>query len=154
MSNRMDLFSELEETQKRGQATESILKMEFTVRDIPVLVPEFDNEPYDFVVELDGNFTRIQAKTAYQQSAGTVQFETLSTRVRSNGYERDGYEGDIDHFAVYNPVIDESYLVDIDGAATGKMEIRYEEPKNNQRKGINWHEDFLLEKRLNQLVEN
>jgi hypothetical protein len=152
MSKRADLFSELEETQKRGQATESILKMEFTVRDIPVLVPEFDNEPYDFVVELNGLFSRIQAKTAYQQSSGTVQFETLSTRVRSDGYERDGYEGDIDYFAVYNPVLDESYLVDIDEAATGKMEIRYEEPKNNKRRGINWHEDFLLQRRLDRLA--
>ncbi|WP_302081859.1 group I intron-associated PD-(D/E)XK endonuclease [Salinibaculum rarum] len=139
-------FDKLEETQKRGQATEALLKSEFVLRDIPVLIPEYDNEPYDFVVEIADDFYKIQAKTAYDSpTEGTVMFETVSTRTRSDGYERSGYEGKIDFFAVHNPVLDEYYLVSIEDAATGKMEIRYIEPKNNQRKGINWHEDYLLD---------
>jgi hypothetical protein len=144
MTVRREQFQELTETQTRGQATEAILKSEFVLRDIPVLVPEYDNEPYDIVVELDG-FQRIQCKTAYRNKDGTVQFETLRTRPRSDGYERDGHEGEIDHFAVYNLVCDECYLVPIDSAATGKMEIRFQQPANNQRNGINWHDDFLLD---------
>lgn len=137
-------FDRLEGTQKRGQATEAIIKAELVLRDIPVLIPEYDNEPYDFVIEVDDSFLKIQAKTGYQHGSGKIRFETASTRVRSDGYERDGYEGEIDFFAVFNPILEETYLVHVDEAATGKMEIRYEPPKNNQRKGVNWHEDFLI----------
>lgn len=151
MPSRSEYFDQLSETQKRGQATEAILKMEFTLRDIPVLVPEYDNEPYDFVIEFADSTYKIQAKTAYRHSDGTVRFETVSTRARSEGYERDGYEGLIDYFAVYNPVLDEIYLVGIDEASSGKMEIRFREPANNQQAGINWHTDFVLDHKLNEI---
>jgi len=144
-------FERLEETQKRGQATEAIVKAEFVLRDFPVLIPEYDNEPYDFVVEVAGDFLKIQAKTAYEHGSGKVRFETVSTRVRSDGYDRDGYDGEIDFFAVFNPVLEETYLIHIDDAATGKMEIRYEPAKNNQRKGVNWHEDYLIKKVLKEV---
>lgn len=144
MSARKKRFQQLSETQTRGQATEAILKAEFVLRDIPVLVPEYDNEPYDIVVEV-GGFQRLQCKTAYRNKDGTVQFETLRTRPRSDGYEREGYEGEIDYFAVYNPVCDECYLIPIRAAASGKMEIRFRHPANNQQTGINWHEDVLMD---------
>jgi hypothetical protein len=145
-------FDDLEQTQKRGQATEAILKAEFIVRDIPVLIPEYDNEPYDFVVEIEGSFYKIQAKTAYPDADDeTVYFETVSTRSRSDGYVRSGYDGAIDLFAVYNPVLNEHYLVPIEDAADGKMQIRYVEPKNNQQKGINWHEEYLIDQILSEM---
>lgn len=151
MNSYSQMFETLDETQKRGQATEAILKAEFLVRDIPVLVPEYDNEPYDFVIDVGRTFYRIQAKTAYENTEGTVCFETVSTRARSDGYERDDYEDEIEYFAVYNPLLDESYLIPIDDAAQGKMEIRHQAPKNNQRQGINWHQDYLLDKRIREL---
>lgn len=144
MSARSDRFERLSQTQTRGQATEAILKAEFVLRGIPVLVPEYDNEPYDLVIEVDG-FQRVQCKTAYRNKDGTVQFETLRTRPRSDGYDRAGYDGEIDYFAVYNPVCDECYLIPIESAASGKMEIRFRRPANNQQTGINWHEDYLLD---------
>lgn len=145
-------FEELEETQKRGQATEALIKAEFIVRDIPVLIPEYDNEPYDLVIEVGDTFYKIQAKTAYPDANNeTVYFETVSTRARSDGYVRSGYEGRIDFFAVHNPELNEFYLVPVAEAADGKTQIRYVEPKNNQRKGINWHEDYLLDAVLDSL---
>lgn len=151
MSERTRWFQALDQPQKRGQATESVIKSEFTIRDVPVLVPEYDNEPYDFVIEIENSFYKIQSKTAYEGKEGTVQFETVSTRTRSTGYERDSYDGKIDYFAVYNPIVDEIYLVHIDEAAKGKMEIRLCETKNNQTAGINWNEDFQLDAKLRQL---
>jgi hypothetical protein len=56
-------FEALDEPQKRGDAAEAIIKAAFLVRDIPDLVPENDNEPYDIVVEIDGTFHRVQCKT-------------------------------------------------------------------------------------------
>lgn len=151
MSNVTRHFEKLTEPQKRGQATEALLKTAFVVRDIPVLTPEYDNEPYDFAIEIDGQFYKLQAKTAYQHNGGTVRFETVSTRTRSDGHERSGYEGSVDYFAVYNPILDEAYLIPIADAASGKMEIRFQATKNNQQVGINWHEEYLLGKQLDNL---
>lgn len=145
MAGRSTRFASLEEPQKRGQATEAILRSELLVRDLPVLIPEYDNEPCDFVVEVDGAFYKIQAKTAYRNSESTVCFETVSTRTRSEGYDRTDYRGKIDYFAVYNPVLDEAYLVKVEQAAKGKMEIRFREAKNGQRTGIKWHADYLID---------
>jgi len=153
MERRKKQYDALAETHKRGQATEAVLKAEFLLRDVPVLTPEYDNEAYDFVIELGGQFHKIQAKTAYQHSNETVRFETVSTRARSDGYDRKGYDGRIDYFCVYNPLLDEIYVVDIDEAAAGKMEIRFREPKNNQWSGINWHEEFLLDDFLQTMRE-
>ncbi|MFB6178890.1 MAG: group I intron-associated PD-(D/E)XK endonuclease [Halorientalis sp.] len=153
MVSRERQYDELSETQKRGQATEAILKAEFLVRDSPVLSPEYDNEAYDFGIELDGQFHKMQAKTADQYSSGTVRFETVSTRVRSDGYDRAGYDGRIDYFCVYNPKLDEVYVIDIAEAASGKMEIRFRAPKNNQWNGINWHKEYLLDRFLETVGE-
>ena len=138
-------FSDLSEPQLKGQATEAIVKSEFVVRGYSLLEPAYDNEPYDFVIEADDKFLRIQAKTARETATGTIQFETVSTKARSDGYVRDDYTGKIDFFAVFAPTLEEVYLVSIEDAAKGKMEIRFEEPANNQWAGINWHEDYLLD---------
>lgn len=152
MANRQGAFTDLDEPQKRGQASEAIIKSELVVRDIPVLVPAYDNEPYDLVAEVGDEFYRVQCKTAYG-GPDTVEFETVSTRARSDGYQRQGYQGAADLFAVYNPTADHIYLVPVEEAATGKMEIRLTEPGNNQSAGINWYEEHLLETRLETLSE-
>ncbi|WP_244509586.1 hypothetical protein [Haloferax larsenii] len=46
---------------------------------------------------------------------------------------------------MYSPTLERTYLVHIDDAASGKMQLRYEPPANNQRVGINWHEDYELD---------
>ncbi|WP_254829488.1 group I intron-associated PD-(D/E)XK endonuclease [Haloglomus salinum] len=150
MSDETNRFNRLDEPQKRGQASEAIIKAELVVRDVPVLVPEYDNEPYDLAIEVDGEFYRLQCKTAYG-GPDTVQFETVSTRRTASGYERRAYHGDSDLFAVYNPVVDDVYLVPVEDAAAGKMEIRLTPPANNQSVGINWHEEYLIDARLDNL---
>ncbi len=80
-----------------------------------------------------------------------MTFETVSTRSRANSYERSDYEDTIDYFAVYSPALEQTYLVHIDDAASGKMQLRHEPPANNQRVGINWHEDYALDAILEQL---
>jgi hypothetical protein len=46
---------------------------------------------------------------------------------------------------VYSPFLERTYLVDVDRASAGKMQLRYEPPANNQRAGINWHDEFALD---------
>ncbi|MFC7176688.1 group I intron-associated PD-(D/E)XK endonuclease [Halosegnis marinus] len=145
MVDREAAFEALDGPHERGQASEALVKAAFLVRGVSVSTPEYDNEPYDLVVHLDGDFRRVQVKTAYRNKPGTVQFETVSTRRRGEGYDREGYRGRADLFAVYNPVLDEVYAVPVADAAEGKTEIRFEPTDNGQRAGIRWHEDYLLD---------
>lgn len=143
-----EVFQDLSEPQKKGDATEGIIKAEFLSRGIPVLVPESDNLPYDLVIDRGPDLLRIQCKTASSNDDGKVRFETRSTRVKTQGYERAGYDGKIDYFAVYNPVIGETYLVPIQDAPKTGMEIRYQRTKNGQTARVNWHEDYLIDTQL------
>jgi len=155
MPNQSEKFASLEEPQKRGQAAEAIVKSEFVSRGVSVLVPAYDNEPYDIVIELEGDFYRVQIKTAFEATTdGAVRFRTRSTRTKSSGYEREGYEGSVDLFAVYAPVCDETYVIPIEDAGDTQMTIRYEQSKNNNVKNINWHEDYLLDEVLPSLGSN
>jgi hypothetical protein len=150
--NREHHFRQLEEPQRRGDAAEAIVRAAFAVRGVTVLRPEHDNTPYDFVIEVDGEFLRIQAKTAYDgQNGGTVRFETRSTRVKNHGYERGSYDGEIAYFAVYNPVNGDIYLVSIENTPKGSMVIRYEEPANGNWTNVNWHADYRLDSVLSDL---
>ncbi|WP_339105015.1 group I intron-associated PD-(D/E)XK endonuclease [Haloterrigena salinisoli] len=151
MLDRTTCYENLEQPQKRGHATEAIIRAAFAVRDIPVLVPTSDDEPYDLVVEVGGRFHRIQCETAYRKSEGTVAFETVTTRRRGNGYDRERYDGPEEYFAVYDPVNDNRYLIPVADAAEGKMVIRFREPKTDRHAGSNWAEEYLLEERLEAL---
>ncbi|SDK44911.1 group I intron-associated PD-(D/E)XK endonuclease [Natronorubrum texcoconense] len=151
MLDRSTRYENLEEPQKRGQATEAIVRAAFAVCDVPVLVPAADDEPYDLVVEVGGRFHRIQCKTAYRKTAGTVAFETVCTRQRRERYDRRGADGRAEYFAVYDPINDNRYLIPVSDAASGTMEIRFRAPKNGQRDGLNWAEEYLFDERLEDL---
>ena len=149
MSDRSDRFASLSEPHKRGQAAEAIVKSEFVSRGIPVLIPAYDNEPYDLVVEVEGSFHRVQVKTAFEATtSGAVRFRTRSTRTKSSGYDREGYEGAVDFFAVYAPACDETYLVPIEETGKTQMSIRYERAKNGNVQNTNWHEEYLIDEVL------
>ena len=145
-------FEELTEPQRRGDATEAIVRMAFVVRGVTVLEPVGDNEPYDIVVDRNGEFSRIQVKTAYDgPNGGSVRFETRTTRVKSSGYEPGRYDGRIEFFAVFSPETGDIYLVPVEDAQKDAMTIRYRTAKNNNTSQINWHADYLLDEPLHLL---
>ena len=153
--SRFEQYDRLGEPQKRGQATEAIVKAELVSRGVPVLVPEYDNEPYDFVMEIDGGFHRVQSKTAFEATtSGAVRFRTRSVRTKSSGYEREGYEGKIDLFAVFAPIREEIYLIPIEDVGETQMTIRYAAAGNGNTKRVNWYEEYLLDEVLPSLGWN
>ena len=152
MSRRQEAFEKLEEPQERGDAAEAIVTGELVARGVSVLVPMYDNDPYDLVLNVKNGYVRVQVKTAYLIKPGVVCFETRSTRVKSDGYERESYDGKIDYFVVYSPPTDEIYVVHIDEASRSGMWIRFVEAKNNQRSRVNWHEEYVLDARLPELL--
>jgi len=111
-----------------------------------------DNDPYDLVARIDGEFYRLQVKTAYDgKNDGAVEFRTRSVRTKSEGYERAGYDGKIDYFAVLNVRTEDVYLVPIEDAGAAATTIRYEPAANNNRTNINWHEEYRIDTVLSRL---
>lgn len=152
MSNRSERFASLEGPHERGQAAEAIVRSELVSRELPVLAPAYDNEPYDLVIELDDGFRRLQIKTAFEATTdGAVRFRTRSTRTKSSGYEREGYDGRVDLFAVYAPVCDEVYLVGIEETGKTQLNIRYQPAANGNQANVNWHADYRLDTVLDRL---
>lgn len=108
-----------------------------------VLVP-FGSSRYDFVVEKNGIFIRIQVKKANVKE-NVLVFSTCSTLVGSTKIvSRDYTDKEIDLFAAVD--IDRSlvYLMRVDEVSKFKQTLRLKAPKNNQIKGIKLAENYLM----------
>ena len=127
---------------QRSQCSEAAILFEFTRRGVTVLEPFGDNERYDFVVEICGRFYRVQVKTG-RLNNGRVQFETRSSGTLTRKVKKEGYDGQIDIFAVYSPDLEQSYIVPIDEAPRTSMGLRVEQAQKDSP-NINWADDFSM----------
>ncbi|UPW02186.1 group I intron-associated PD-(D/E)XK endonuclease [Halorussus gelatinilyticus] len=127
---------------ERGQQTEAAIICEFVQNGLTVLEPFGDNERYDVVVEEAGKFYRVQIKTGRLEN-GCVQFETRSSGTLTREVKKEGYEGEVEVFAVYAPEIGRSFVVPIAEAPKTTMGIRVEESEKSSP-NINWAEDYSL----------
>lgn len=104
--------------------------------------------PYDFVMEDQKQFFRIQCKTG-RLFRGAVYFRPHRLRAakRETGWERrvTDYKGEIDFFGVYCPDNEGVYLVPIQDVAPARIcALRVAPAKNNQTKRIRWAKDYVL----------
>lgn len=127
---------------QKGEETEAIVLSKLVQNGINVLTPFGDNTRYDFVVERNNQFVRLQCKTGWTNGSGCVVFNTRSTNVNSTGYKESNYIGDADQFIIFCQDVDGLYSVPVDKASGGKMSLRIEPTENGQTKGINWAEDY------------
>ena len=100
---------------------------------------------------LMGNFWRVQCKTARleKQTVGeVVRFATSSSHYHYRGgrynHGRQGYQGQIDYFAVYSPDLDKVYLILIDHAGASDMTLRLTMPEGRNQQGIKMAADYEL----------
>ncbi|UPV76081.1 group I intron-associated PD-(D/E)XK endonuclease [Halorussus limi] len=140
-------MSEIVHPKERGQQTEAAIIFEFIRNGLTALEPFGDNERYDVVVEESGHFYRVQIKTGRIEN-GRVQFETRSSGTLTRKVEKEGYEGEIDVFAVYSPEIERSFVVPIADAPKTSMGIRVEESEKTSP-NVNWAADYALENWVN-----
>lgn len=107
-----------------------------------VLVP-FGIARYDLVIEIDGDFKRVQCKTGRLKCGG------LRFNVASNppGGESRTYSGDADYFGVYLPDRGQVFLIpveDLDGIQR-EATLRLEPTRHNQMKGTRDARPYLLD---------
>jgi hypothetical protein len=123
-----------------GDITEAKLKTRFIEMGYVVLEPSNNGLRYDFVIEKNGHFQRVQAKTARLIDNDFIVFNAYS--VDASTKTEVNYLGEIDLFAVYCPHNNKCYVVNVNAAPTSKCIMRVTPTKNNQTKGIRWATDY------------
>ena len=133
-------------TKSIGNIGEAKVLCKFVELGIPVYLPFGDNEKADLIAEFNGKLNKIQVKTSLKAEDGTMKFDlTSSSTHRKNGGKHIYTDNEIDYFACYNIRRDKIFLIPVNDTANTSILIRYEKPKNNQKQGIHFEEDYLIE---------
>jgi hypothetical protein len=128
-----------------GSLSQVMLMAALARRGYAVLVPFGDNERYDFVIEVHGRFSRVQAKTGTVLKGGAVAFPTCSTYFHRHGTTR-GYTGEIEFFGVYVPELNQCYLVPFEDVKTCRRlaRLRLCAARNGQVKRVRFAAAYRL----------
>jgi hypothetical protein len=126
-----------------GQRSEAAVLAAFVKHGYRVLTPFGVNQRYDFVLDQDDRFLRVQCKTGRLRD-GVILFGSASTRVNTRRTFRRTYAGEIDPFAVYCPDLGRVYVVPFEEAAKTDARLRVDPAVNNQVRRIRWAADYEL----------
>jgi PD-(D/E)XK endonuclease len=104
-----------------------------------VYVPLLDGHGrVDLVVERNGLLLRVQCKSARMDGDDVVYFRTCSNTANIPRT----YDGEIDVFGVYAPVIHKVFLVPAEALPSRICHLRLGPTRNGQQKGIRFAADF------------
>lgn len=139
---------------RSGSFAELKVATEFSKFGIPVLFPYGDNEPYDLVVELKGEFKTVQVKST------KIINDVLKIEVRKRvGSKRLGSESykkyNIDFLAVMCVDNESLFLVPFNEInADYNFHLRLSKTKNNQNNGINYADDYYFTNKLKSILKD
>ena len=130
----------MKDTSQQGTISHTMILSKLVQMGFEVLLPWADHLGYDlayYIVEEQRNFgffihrearlVRIQCKTARLSKDGThLTFNTSTVSSRKVGKnKRSGYKGKAEYFAVYSPDTGKIYMIAVDDAPTGSMNLRF-----------------------------
>jgi PD-(D/E)XK endonuclease len=125
----------------RGNAAEAAVLHALVKRGLDVFVPFGSGHPFDLAVYVpDTGFLRVQCKRGWALR-GCIVFNAYST---DHGSGPRGYAGLADLFGIYFPPSEEVFLTPIDAVAATEGRLRFEPPRNNQRKRIRMAAEFEI----------
>ncbi len=130
-------------TDQKGSIAEIEIAAAAIKLGIDVYRPANDGTRCDLIFDLDGRLVRIQCKWAARYG------DVLIVRCYRNRRTRDGmltrkYTADeVDAFAAYSLELDRCYFLPfVDFPARRNVQLRLTPSRNNQRRGINWAEEY------------
>ena len=134
-------------TDQKGAIAESAIVHAAIKLGIGVLRPLTDGHRYDLVFDLDGRLARVQCKWATLQE-DVVSIRCYSCRRTRSGQLRRGYSAEeVDAIAAYCAEVDRCFYVPIERlAGRVNLYLRLRTTRNNQRKAINWADEFACER--------
>ena len=127
-------------TNIKGDIGELSIMKEFLKLDYWCSKPFGDDCPYDLIVDnKNGELKRVQVKYVKPNNTNTLRVKLFSDAGIS-------YRDTVDSIAVYNPESEKCYLLDLDefDRDVKTLYLRLTNPKNNQTKGVNLAENYLL----------
>ncbi len=110
----------IRDTNHIGTISESAIITRFLQLGYTVPTPYGRKQRYDLVVEdAEGQFWRVQCKTARIQDNGTVvAFDTANHNVALKNKQWKHYQGQCDYFAAYCEKLNKVYLIPVDQVGT------------------------------------
>ena len=128
----------------KGNITELQSMLAFMKLGYNVLTPYGDCERYDFVVDVNGKFIKVQSKTASTEDDGaSFHFSGRSCNRKDGKIVHHLYTKDeIDYFVT--TFKDKTYLIPVEECGADKR-LRILPTKNGQVRGITWAKDYELE---------
>jgi len=133
-------------TKQIGDIAELEVLTYMTKLGYQISIPFGDNERYDQIWDINGYLLKIQIKAAYSDNDETIIISGRSnTRVNGKTKHKHYTKNEIDYFATYWD--GKCYLIPVEECNSSKK-LRLVPPKNNQTKGINFAEDYEVEKVL------
>jgi len=129
-----------------GEKSEAMIMAAFLRADKTVLQPFGDNQRYDLVIDEEGEFFRIQCKTALL-SKDKKYFEYPTSSQNWNSKKRKNYIGQADLFAVYLREEDEIFIFSVAKSPKGHAIARLapSKAKGGQRKKIRMAKDYKFD---------
>ncbi len=130
----------MRDTSQQGLISHTAILNRLVQLGFEVLLPWADHLGYDlayyvtteerhfgFFVHRDSRLVRIQCKTAWLSKDGTyLEFNTSTVSVRKRGNnKKSGYKGKAEYFAIYSPDTGKVYIVAVDEATEGNMNLRF-----------------------------
>ena len=128
----------------KGNITEMECLLAFMKLGYNVLTPYGDCERYDFVVDKDNKFYKIQSKTSSSDDNGaSFKFSCRSCYRKDGNIVHHSYtKEEIDYFITF--FNGKAYLIPVEECGSDKK-LRLEPTKNGQVRGITWAKDYELE---------
>jgi PD-(D/E)XK endonuclease len=129
-------------TDQKGAITEAAITHAAIELGIGVSRPLGD-ERYDLIFDLRPQLLRVQCKWAVLRG-DVVVVRCYSSRRSAEGLLRSFYSSDeIDAFAAYCPEFQRCYFIPFgDMSVCQAIHLRISPARNNQRRGINWAEEY------------
>lgn len=136
---------------EKGNLTELQCLVAFAELGLKTSIPYGENCRYDFILDINGYLLKIQCKTSRLISSQEgFKFACKSVNsTRKGNFETKYSKGEIDYFATY--FNGKCYLVPVEECGMEKT-LRFNYPKNGQKKGISLAEQYELEKIVKQFA--
>jgi hypothetical protein len=140
-------------TDQKGAVAELAVAHVAAELGVGVLKPLTDGERYDLIFDLRPKLVRVQCKWASLVDDVLIIRCRRCRRTREGLLHRSYTAHEIDAVAAYAGDLGRCFYFPFeDLAGRSTLQLRVAPSRNNQRRGINWAEDFELSARLTDLL--
>jgi ADP-heptose:LPS heptosyltransferase len=139
-------------TKTKGNKAEAIVLAEFIKNNIPVLLPFGDNEKYDLVIDINGQFKSVQIK--YGRISNGCVTADIRHRTGAKRISYETYYDKVDFIAIWCEENNKVYLISLKEFGNKVTALlRIDSPKNNSCiSTICWDKDYEFDKILQKYI--